>query len=255
MKPGFIERSLREVAAGADHAAAAERLGTADGWLQAVDARVKVAGIFALVIAAAASHVLLPLAGLFVLAVALALGSRIPLARLLTWVWTPVLFFTGPIAVPAIFLTTGGMRSAALLLLRAETAATLSAILIFTTPWPKVLRSLRTFWVPAVFVVILGMTYRYIFVILQSAVEMLDSRRSRTVGTVSPKENRRMAAASVGVLLSRSLQLSSDVHLAMLARGFRGDVRLFDDFAARTSDWVWLAVFAGVATATVWMQQ
>ena len=37
-----------------------------------------------------------------------------------------------------------------------------------------------------VVVVILGMTYRYIFVILQTAFEMFESRKSRTVGVLDP---------------------------------------------------------------------
>ena len=64
----------------------------------------------------------------------------------------PVLLFTGAIALPALFLTPGrtalslggfaitaqGLRAAGFLLSRAETAATLSALLVLTTPWPWV---------------------------------------------------------------------------------------------------------------------
>ena len=47
--------------------------------------------------------------------------------------WAPVLLFTGAIALPAIVLVPQGFRSAAFLVLRAETAATLSALLVLTT--------------------------------------------------------------------------------------------------------------------------
>ena len=266
MKAGFLERSLRKMSAESDYAASAERLGTDQGLLQGVDPRVKVAGLFGLVIVAASSRQLPVIAALFAAGFLLALASLIPLGKLAGWVWTPVLFFTGAIALPAIFLTPGrslftlgpltvteqGLRSAALLLSRAETCATLSALLVLTTPWPKVLRALRTFRCPIVFVVILGMTYRYIFVILQTALEMMESRRSRTVGLMAPVERRRIAVSSVGVLLSKSIQLSGDVHLAMQSRGFRGEVRLLDDFHARPSDWLWLSAFASLAIAALW---
>jgi energy-coupling factor transporter transmembrane protein EcfT len=102
-----------------------------------------------------------------------------------------------------------------------------------------------------VLVTILGMTFRYIFVILQTAWDMMESRRSRAVGKLEASERRRIAAASAGVLLSRSLQLSNEVHLAMQSRGFRGEVYVLDDFRARLSDWLWLFAFATTAAAVV----
>jgi len=266
MRRGFIERTLSSLLATSQYAATAEQMALAGGVLQRVDPRVKVAGIFGLVFAVAASRELRVIGSVFILAVMLALFSRIRMGRLATWVWTPVLFFTGTIALPAVFLTPGrpiaalgpllvtlqGLRSAAFLLSRAETAATLSALLVLTTPWPWVLKALRTFRCPMVLVAILGMTYRYIFVILQTAFEMLESRKSRTVGVFAPAERRRLAASAVGVLLSKSLQLSGDVHLAMQSRGFRGEVHVMQDFRAELSDWYWLAGFLGVAAAAIW---
>jgi cobalt ECF transporter T component CbiQ len=236
------------------------------GALQKVDPRVKVAGLFGLVFVVAASRELRVIGSIFIVAVVMALLSRVRAGRLMAWVWSPVLFFTGTIAMPAVFLTPGrpiavwgpvlvtaqGLRSAAFLISRAETAATLSALLVLTTPWPWVLKSLRTFRCPMVLVAILGMTYRYIFVILQTAFEMLESRKSRTVGVFAPAERRRLAASAVGVLLSKSLQLSGDVHLAMQSRGFRGEVHVMQDFCARIADWYWLAGFLSLAAAGIW---
>ena len=127
-----------------------------------------------------------------------------------------MLFFTGVIALPAIFVTPGevwfrlplldwpvtvqGVRAALNLLVRVETATTLSVLLILTTPWMHVLKALRVLRVPVVFVVILGMTYRYIFVLLQTAADMFEARRSRLIGELDGAEQRRLASASVGVL-------------------------------------------------------
>ena len=46
-----------------------------------------------------------------------------------------------------------------------------------------------------------------------------------------------MASASAGVLLEKSMQLSADVHIAMQARGFRGEVFVLEDPPMRSSDW------------------
>jgi cobalt/nickel transport system permease protein len=262
----FIERTLESLLRASEYASAAEHSAEARGLLQRVDPRVKVVGLILLVIVVAASRHLVVIGALFAFALALALSSRISVGKLASWVWSPVLIFTGAIALPAIVLTPGhavaalgglaitaqGLRSAAYLLSRAETAATLSALLVLTTPWPWVLKALRVLKCPTVLVAILGMTYRYVFEILRTALDMFESRRSRTVGSLSPAENRRLAASAVGVLLSKSVHLSDDVHLAMQSRGFRGEVHVLPDFRARAADWCWLAGFVFLAAAALW---
>jgi energy-coupling factor transporter transmembrane protein EcfT len=93
------------------------------------------------------------------------------------------------------------------------------------------------------------MAYRYIFLLLESAHDMLESRRSRMVGKLAGPERRRLAAASVGVLMSKTLQMSGDVYGAMLARGFRGEVYVLDDFKTARLDWIMLAVFVALASS------
>jgi cobalt/nickel transport system permease protein len=249
----FIERTLKGLLSTSQYAASAEEMASGAGLLQSVDPRVKIVGLFALVLVAASARQLRIVAALFILAVLLTLSSRIAVTRVAGRIWLPVLLFTGTIALPSVFLA--GWRSAAFLLSRAETCATLSALLVMTTSWPRVLRALRALRCPALIVVMLGMTYRYIFVVLQTAFEMLESRKSRTVGTMAPAERRRLATASIGVLLSKSLQLSGDVHLAMQSRGFRGEARVLEDFHTRTSDWLWLSGFGILAALAFWWQR
>ena len=266
MRTTFIERTLGSLVSASEYSAAADRLAVAGGLLQKVDARVKLAGLFGLVIVVVASHKLRVVGGVFVLSLALAWWSQLSLRRLASWVWMPVLFFTGAIAFPALFLTPGqtavtilgfpmtdqGIRSTTFLISRAETAATLSALLVLTTPWPWVLKALRTFKCPVVAVAILGMTYRYIFVMLRIASEMFESRRSRAVGILPPSERRRLMASTVGVLVSKSIQLSTDVHLSMRSRGFRGETYLLHEFRANVADRYWFAGFALLVVGGFW---
>lgn len=263
---GFVERTIASLLRASEYAGNAERLAASRGLLQRVDARIKLVGLLLLIVAVVASRRLSIVALLLLLAACMAGLSRIRFTRLAGWVWLPVLFFTGTIAAPAAFFTAGrplaqlgplvltdnGLRSAAFLLLRAETAATLSALLVLTTSWPAVLKALHVLRCPVVLVAVLGMTYRYIFLILQTAEEMMESRRSRTVGRLAGPDSRRLAAAAVGVLLNKSLQLSGDVHLAMQARGYRGELYLLDEPSIRSADWIWLAALSAVAAAALW---
>ena len=262
---GFVERTIRSLIAKANKAIFAEETASADGFLQRLDARVKLAGLLALILAAVSVRRIAVLAGLLVVGVAMALVSRVPVRVLAARVWLPALSFSGLIAVPAIFLVPGdvvyrgllpitsqGLRSAGLLIMRVETASTFAVLLVLCTEWTRVLKALRFFRVPVIVIVILGMTYRYLFLLLKSALEMFESRQSRLVGPLPGAERRRLASGTVGVLLARSFQLSAEVHDAMRARGFQGEVHLLDDFRARPSDWWHLAGFAGVAAAAIW---
>jgi cobalt/nickel transport system permease protein len=76
---------------------------------------------------------------------------------------------------------------------------------------------------------------------------MLESRRSRMVGELKGPDRRRLAAASVGVLMSKTLQISGDVYSAMLARGFRGEVYMLDEFHTAALDWIMLGLCAALA--------
>jgi energy-coupling factor transporter transmembrane protein EcfT len=145
------------------------------------------------------------------------------------------------------------MTSALFLLLRAETAATLVLLLVLCTPWNRLLRAFRFFRIPVGVVFLLEMTYRYLFLLLRTSQDMIESRRARLVGPMAPSEQRRLAAALVAVLLDKSLQLSGEVYVSMQARGFRGEVYLLDDANLRARDWLQLTGFVLVALSVVWI--
>lgn len=118
---------------------------------------------------------------------------------------------------------------------------------MLTTPWTHLLKALRVFRAPVVFVVILGMTHRYIFLLLHLARDFFEARRSRQVGAMDKSQRRHIAASTAGVLLGKSLQLSGDVFLAMQSRGFRGEIHTLDDFRMKRRDWWALGIFVAVA--------
>jgi cobalt/nickel transport system permease protein len=269
IRRGFVERTIDSLMRLSQEALYAETIARSSGLLQRLDPRVKLAGLGALVLAVIAIHRLWLLWVLFVFGILLTWVSRIPLTVVAGRVWLAVLGFTGLIALPALFLIPGqpaaslpiidwavtwqGLTAAEFLVLRAETAATLVFVVILTTSWYRLLRALRLFGIPAALVIILEMTYRYIFVFLRAASQLFESRRARLLGSIDPAQQRSSASAIAGVLLHKSLSLSDDVHQAMQARGFRGDIRLLDDLSMSRADWLKLAGLLLLATATIWI--
>jgi len=265
---GFAERTVNGLLEAMERAMLAETNAAGTGWLQRLDPRVKLAGLLSLVTAVAMSHRAEVIAALFGVGIAIAIASRLPLSTLLSGVSLATVAFSSALALPAIFLTPGrtvgtapvvgwtitaqGLTTAGYLVLRVAATTTLGFLLVFSTRWAHVLKALRAFRVPVVFVVILGMTYRYILLLLEAARDMFDARRSRTVGPLTGGERRRLVTQGAGVLLAKSLHLSGEVFLAMQARGFRGEVYLLDDFVMARTDWIALASCAGVALAAMW---
>ena len=265
---GFIERTLSDISHTFEQSLFAEEIARRPGLLQAIDPRVKVLSLIGLLIAVGLSRSLLVIIGLYVIALILARLSHVPLGFFVKRVWLFMPFFTGIIALPALFITPGpplvqlplglvitrtGAQTALFLLMRVSTSVSLGILLILTTPWNTVLKALGVLRVPDVFVLMLGMTYRYIYLLLHTANDMFLSRQSRVVGRLSGAEERRIIAASAGTLLGKSLHLSSEVYLAMQSRGFRGYPRTMDTFKMQSRDWLWGAAMLVIVATAIWL--
>ncbi len=267
-RPGFLTGTLVSFARSLSRALISETIARQRGLLQTLDPRVRVVGLFSLVLAVTLVRRLSAVGALFILALLLAISSRVSIGMLAKRVWLVVLGFTGIIALPALFVTPGetltqvtnsiritqqGAATALLLVARVETAVTLTTLLIVCTPWTHVLKALRAFRVPQEAILMLAMTHRYIFLLVETAGQMFESRQSRTVGVLPAAEQRHMTARTAGVLLSKSIGLSNEVFLAMQSRGFQGDVRLLSEFHMRAWDYIGLATFFAAGAAAVWI--
>lgn len=268
-RPSFIGKTILGFTRGLSEALVSEKFARRSGFLQSLDPRVRLVGVLALVIAAVACRKLQGVAALFLVASFIALLSSLDLWSLAKRVWIAVLIFTGLIALPAVFITPGavlwtspalgisisapGVYSAAILILRVETAATLTATLVLCTPWIQILKALRSLSLPAEVVTMLTMTHRYLFLLMETAKQMFESRESRAVGVLSGPDRRRMVGQTAGVLFSKSMELSQDVYLSMVSRGFHGDVYLLHECRLASRDYAVLLLFLATGFVAVWM--
>jgi cobalt/nickel transport system permease protein len=273
---GFFEKTLGNVTGILEQTLFAEEIARQDGLLQSLDPRAKIVGALALLIAISASHNLVVIVALYMLTMPIAAASRVPMGFYLKRVWVFMPFFTGVVALPALFnvftpgtplitlidlasprvylaITAPGAVTAAFLLLRVGASVSIAVLLILTTRWATLLKALRVLRVPQAFLLILGMTYRYIYVLLHAANNMFLARKSRTVGSVSGAEDRHWLTATMGTLFAKSYELSDQVYLAMQSRGFRGEAQVMDALVWRSLDSVWLALLLALAAAALWL--
>jgi cobalt ECF transporter T component CbiQ len=251
----------------------AEDMVARDGLLQRLDARVKVVTLLGLLIAVALVRSLPVLVVAYLATLVLALASRVPLGFFVRRVWLFVPIFTGIVVLPAtlnlitpgdvvvplgtwfgheVGITSQGLTSAAVIVTRVATSISLVVLLTLTTSWARLLAGLRALLVPRMFILVLGMAYRYLFHLLNSVLDMYTARRARTVGGDRDiKSSRAFVSATAGALFGKSHALSEEVHMAMVSRGYTGDARTLTAFKVTAFDLVWMATTAVTALLLV----
>ena len=228
MSRDHLARSAAAIVRVAQSALFAEEQAMRRGVLQKLDPRTKIATHLILIALASFVRDWRPLALMLGFGIVVAFVSRLDLGELAFRVWLPVFVVAASIMLPSLFFVRGAERAAWLVILRAEVSATFAVLLVLTTPWTRLLAGMRALGVPAVVVAVIGMTYRYLFVLLATAQEMLEARASRTVGTLGWRRRAQMIGGAAGVLLGKTMALSNEIYSAMEARGFRGEFPLLD---------------------------
>lgn len=267
-KGSFVEKTLTGGAGLLRQVMFSEDAATRPGLLQRIDPRVKLVALLVLLVAAGLVHNLEMLFGAYALTLALAAASRLPVGFFIKRVWLFVPIFTGVVVLPATLsivtpgeivlhlwswhgtphgLTQQGLMTAALVVSRVATSISLVVLLTLTTPWVRLLAALRTLGVPAMFVLVIGMAYRYIFLLLGTVTDMYEARKARTVGAQAhDRTARAFLSASAGTMFGKAHHLSEEVHQAMTARGYRGNARTIQTFRLTSVD-----AIAALATVVV----
>ena len=105
---------------------------------------------------------------------------------------------------------------------------------------------MRRLGMPQVIVMQLGFLYRYIFVLIDEAMRVRRARDFR--GAALAPVGRRLAAVGgvIGTLFVRTLDRSQRIHLAMAARGYRGEPHSLSQLRFTGADAVFLVVVGRV---------
>ena len=271
----FLEKTLRDIMRLIRETVADDEIAARPGILQGADPRFKLAAIGAVIAASVAARepTLLALLWLvaFLAALASKIGARFFLAR--TVLFVPL--FTAFLAIPAIFsvvtpgdeltafsvrslrlaITRQGLVSGELLTLRALCAVSFSVLLVLTTRRNALLASLRAFRVPQLFVMTMGMTLRYIHLLLDTAEKGFLAIQSRVGSVRGGKDGRRAVGWGAGNLWLKSYRLQGAVYDAMVSRGFSGEPVTLERFHARARDGILLATAILILAGTLWLNR
>ena len=156
----------------------------------------------------------------------------------------------GPYAVPSVIGISGeGLRTAGTLLLRTLTSTAAVLCLVLSTRWTDLLASLRSFRLPPLFVHTIGMTVRYLHLLLRQSEEVHLGKKSRTICRRPLVSDQMWVGSRLAAAWERSLRLMTDVADAMTARGFTGDFRFAPGRALGMADWAFLVLSGALCAA------
>lgn len=127
-------------------------------------------------------------------------------------------------------------------------------LLIFTTPFPDILAAMRAMRVPRLLVAIIGLMWRYLFVLADEAIRLMRARAARSSDSGIqdlPKGGKiswraQIVGGMAGSMLMRSLDRSDRIYVAMLSRGYDGEVRSIPLPELKASQWVILVAGGGI---------
>jgi len=269
IKSNFIEHSLMSAVGFIKDATLCEEHAAHKGFLQGLDARIKTITFFAFLLTAVWLKSAFLIGGLYVFCLILAVMSGISLGFFLlrTWVFIPLFSFC--IAIPALFsfvtpgepvwifyilgikliITRPGLDGAILFVVRTATSVSLVVLLSLTTRHTQLLKVLRIFGIPQVFILTVSMCYRYLYLFAQMVENILIAIKSR-VGVVStPQKGQKVVAWNIANMWNRAQQMNEQVYLAMLSRGYTGEPHILTKSQPGTSvipakagiykDWAW----------------
>jgi cobalt/nickel transport system permease protein len=268
-KKGFVQKSISSIVSFFQESLISEDFAKRDGLLQGFDPRVKLVSAILFIVAISLTRDVGVLFLFYLLTLLFAYLSRIEVTFFLKRVWVfvpifagiivlPILFnvfmpgdrlvtlaalgsgaHVGPIALPsAIYITRQGFLYAITFVLRVATCVSVAVLLFLTTQRDMLFKSLRSLRVPKVYVLTLGMCYRYIFLLMEMVRDFFTAKKSRTIRSFAVRDEQKWVAGRIGYMLVKSLDMSNKVHDAMVSRGFNGDIKLMHDYEMHVKDYV-----------------
>jgi cobalt/nickel transport system permease protein len=272
---GFLERTILGTVSLLKDTVSMEGVAAKNGFLQRRDPRFKCLSAVALLITVLMSKSIAELSILYCIVLLLVGISSIGLLFFLerTLLFVPIFSFF--IVIPAIFnivtpgepivsfnlfaltlsITRQGVDSAIIFFMRVFDSVSVAVLLVLTTRQHVLLKTLRLFRVPQLFVMTMGMSFRYIFLFLDIIQKMFVAIKSRVGFVSSTKEGRRVVSSNMAALWLRSYRMQSQVYDAMVSRGYAGEAQVLDEFGARPLDYIILFLALCALAGTVWLNR
>ena len=158
--------------------------------------------------------------------------------------------FTFIILLPAAFW--GNSQSGIMITSKVFATVTAVNMLSHSTRWDSITSSLKRFFVPDIFILVLDITIKYIIMLGDFTLNMLYSLKMRSVGR---NRNKYTALSGIaGTMFIKSKEMAEDMYVAMECRGFTGEYHINNKFKFTFADYIYIIINAGIIFAFVYFQ-
>lgn len=265
-KNNFVEKTLAGAVSFFKESIYSEEYASKGAFLQRLNPRIKILSFLFFIISILFIKNVIPILALYGVTLLLAAFSKIDLVYFLkrTWVFIPL--FSLFIAVPALFsvfspgegifefnifqsefvVTKQGLMAAGLFVSRVISSVSIAVLLSLTTKHSEILYTLKIFRIPPIFIMTLGMCYRYIYFFIKILEDVHTAIKGRTGGITGTRQGQKVVSWNMANLWYRSYQMHKEVFNAMLSRGYAGNVYVVGESKINLRDWIWLAASLGV---------
>jgi len=268
VKVPFLERGINHLAGVIKNGYAQWELSSQNGFFQKIDARVKILFLLLFILIVSLKRELLSEICIWNFVLGLTLFSRLSILR----VYKRVLFlgfvFGFLIALPSAFnvitkgeiillvarlsrpyyfwiyyipaeigITREGIYGVAMLSMRVINSLSLSFLVLYTTPFPEIVRALKVMKVPDSFLIIITLCYKYIFIFSKTVEGMYLAKKGRMIREDSNKKAREWIVGRLAFTFKKTQLRCEEVFKAMVGRGFSDTIRLYGFGKMRTADW------------------
>jgi cobalt/nickel transport system permease protein len=139
-----------------------------------------------------------------------------------------IFLFSLPVFDTNLGVTQIGLVTAARLFFKALGAVSCLYFLSLSTPLVDLMLALRRLRVPALFLELMGLVYRFIFVLLETADTMVIAQRSR-LGYAGLAAGYRSLGTLAATLFIRSYKRGEALYTALEARGYSGELNVLEE--------------------------
>jgi cobalt/nickel transport system permease protein len=167
--------------------------------------------------------------------------------------------FSLPIGTWTLIASVEGLERFMSIALKSWLSVQAAIVMAAATPFPELLQAMRAVGIPRLLVAMFGLTWRYLFVLVDEALRLIRARaaRSGVSPSTSPSTSLRakgegggiiwraqVAGGMAGSLFLRGFERSDRIYTAMLSRGYDGEVRVMPVPPLNTASK--LVLFAGL---------
>ena len=166
---------------------------------------------------------------------------------------------TLPVGPWTLTITLQGVERFAGIAAKSWISVQMAIVLASSTPFPDLLLAMRAIRIPRLLVTVVGLMWRYLFVMADEALRLMRAREARSGKPDRPGTRAggsiawraRVTGGMAGNLFLRSFERADRIYAAMASRGYDGEVRAFRLPPIAAAQWSLMALVLGMLALLV----